>query len=310
MQYDVHFLDIFANYDWVDKFGREGDKNSIYNLNKGKSTVIITGCGCAPGITSLMAKKLGQKFKSIETIEAGFCWDSNMKEFVPPFCISDAAYELFYDARVIIAKQDKVIEPRSYSKEYNFPLIGKQTVYAMSHIELYSLLDYFENKGIQNVFFYGGFPKHCIKILESFNSLGLIQDKEGVLSIPDANGNVQTYTKQEIVTAISKHIPTPKNYTETEIVWCTITGVNELDEITTQTMVCQVPPIPGWEEHGCNVDTGIPAAVVSEMILHNKVPPGVYIPETIVDPDLFIQELEKFGFEFIIQKDPNNLSNI
>lgn len=306
MEYGVNFLDIFANYDWVDKFGKEGDQNSVYSLNKIYKTVILTGCGCAPGITSLLAKKLSENFKSIETVEAGFCWDSNIAEFVPPFCISDAAYELFYDAQIIVAKQSKGIEPRSYTKEYNFPLIGKKKVYAMSHIELYSFLDYFEKKGIRNVYFYGGFPEHCIKILESLNDLGLIKEKESVLKISDQQGNLHLFTSQDVVTAISKHINVPDNYTETEIVWCTIIGKDIQDREITKTMLCKVPPIKGWEKFGCNVDTGVPAAVIGEMILQNKFLPGVYMPEHVVDADQFIHELENFGFEFTIQHTLHN----
>lgn len=300
MQYKVHFLDIFANYDWVDKFGRLEDKGSIYNLNKTDNIVIITGCGCAPGITSLMAKKLGTQFKEIETIEAGFCWDSNSTEFVPPFCISDAAYELFYDAHIILSKEDRSIEPRSYSKEYTFPLIGKKKVYAMSHIELYSFLDYFEDKNIQNVIFYGGFPDHCIKVLECLDKLNLIKEKNNTLSIPNSHNVLQTFSNQDVITAISKNIKQPKFYTETEIVWCTIIGKGYNNQETTKTMLCKVPPIKNWEHHGCNVDTGISAAVIAEMILQNKIQPGTYMPENSIDPDLFIQELENFGFEFNI----------
>ena len=300
MQYKVHFLDIFANYDWVDKFGRLEDKESIYNLNKTSETVIITGCGCAPGITSLMAKKLGAEFKQIETIEAGFCWDSNSTEFVPPFCISDAAYELFYDAHIIVSKENRSIESRSFSKECNFPLIGKKKVYAMSHIELYSFLDYFEGKNIQNVFFYGGFPDHCINVLECLDKLNLIKEKTNTLTISASRNVLQTFTNQDIINAISKNIKQPKNYTETEIVWCTIVGKDYNNSEITKTILCKVPPIPNWEHYGCNVDTGIPAAVIAEMILQNKILPGTYMPENAVDADLFIQELENFGFVFNI----------
>jgi saccharopine dehydrogenase-like NADP-dependent oxidoreductase len=248
-----------------------------------------------------MAKKIGCDFKEIETIEAGFCWDSNVPEFVPPFCISDAAYELFYDAWVIISKAYKSIEPLSYSKEYDFPLIGRKKVYAISHIELFSFLDYFQDKNIQNVFFYGGFPEHCIEVLKCLDKLNLIKQRNNVIKIPDQQGKTHSFTNQDIITAISKRIETPKNYTETEIVWSTIIGKDFNNKEMVKTMLCKVPPIEGWEQHGCNVDTGVPAGVIAEIILKDKVLPGVYMPEGAIDPDPFIKELEDFGFEFIIQ---------
>jgi len=54
---------------------------------KNSSLVAITGCGSTPGINNIMIKYPSQFFSEIDTIEAGFAWDSNIKKFVVPFSI-------------------------------------------------------------------------------------------------------------------------------------------------------------------------------------------------------------------------------
>ena len=57
-------------------------------------------------------------------------------------------------------------------------------------------------------------------------------------------------------------------------------------------MECIVPPLKGWESAGCNIDTGMPASIMAQMI-HNGVikKAGSWSPEEIVPPELFFTQL-------------------
>ena len=300
LEHKASFLDIFANLDWVDVLYNDSeDKDTtILDLCKQNNCIVMTGAGCAPGISSMLAKKLDEFFVEVKSVEAGFAWDSNIKKYVPPFCVSDAAEELFYFNAIVKDTEIRNVYPFSVWKEYNFPLIGTQKVYAINHIELYSFSKYFQSKGVQDITFYGGFPDHCISVLSSLNELDLIGDKYDRVTVVGTTG-AYDFSKQEIINAISKQIEIPKNYTETEIVWCKIEGTGLTGKPLTKTMLCKVPPIPNWEKYGCNVDTGIPAAIIAEMILNKLFDSGAYAPEVIVPCDLFFSELQKFGFEFL-----------
>lgn len=300
LQQKINFLDIFANLHWVDILYNDNvseDGKIIQELCNKNKCVVITGAGCAPGISSMLAKKLDEFFTVVESVEAGFAWDSNIKKYVPPFCVSDAAEELFYFNGVVKDGEIRNVYPMSIWKEYDFPLIGKQKIYAINHVELYSFFNFFKKKGIQNITFFGGFPEHCLVVLKALNDLNLIGDKHEKMTLIGAD-DACDFTKQEIVNAISKQIGLPKNYTEAEIVWCTIQGKNLNDKPCTKTMLCKVPPIKNWEKYGCNVDTGVPAAIISEMIFKDMFNPGAYSPEVVVPCDYFFNELKEFGFEF------------
>ena len=59
-------------------------------------------------------------------------------------------------------------------------------------------------------------------------------------------------------------------------------------------MECLVSTLTGWEDAGCNIDTGMPCSIMAQMIktgVINK--PGSYAPEAIVPPEPFFKELRK-----------------
>ena len=59
-----------------------------------------------------------------------------------------------------------------------------------------------------------------------------------------------------------------------------------------------MPPIKGWEMHGCNIDTGFPAVIIAKMIKDKIIKqPGSFAPEAIVPEKEFFAELKKKGLE-------------
>ena len=64
-------------------------------------------------------------------------------------------------------------------------------------------------------------------------------------------------------------------------------------------MECVVPPLKDWEEAGCNIDTGFPAAVIAEMIKYGDITKrGVFAPEAVVPEKPFFKALKKKKFVF------------
>jgi len=61
-------------------------------------------------------------------------------------------------------------------------------------------------------------------------------------------------------------------------------------------MECVVPPIPGWESAGCNIDTGMPASIIAQMILDGDIKTnGSFAPGPAIPALKFFQELKKRG---------------
>ena len=59
-------------------------------------------------------------------------------------------------------------------------------------------------------------------------------------------------------------------------------------------MECLVPPLKGWEEAGCNIDTGFPAVIIAKMIKDGIITErGSFAPEAVVPEKDFFEELAK-----------------
>lgn len=266
------------------------------NLKKHNNNFsIVTGCGCAPGISGILLKKIEHEFDTIENIESGFSWTSNTNKFVPPFSLYDAAYELHKDCAILKNGIKQKIEPKSISKKYNFPNIGIQEVFAIDHAELDSFYNFCRNKNVKNISFFAGFPDVCLEVLNALNNLQLLNNSKKIYIQSDEK-SVQI-SCLELLEAISKTIDLPDNYQEREVIWTTIEGIRENKNFK-KTAICEVPPIKGWEKYGSNVDTGITAALTSIFILSNKIKPGFNYFEEAIPLDEFITELIDFGFKF------------
>lgn len=253
---------------------------------KKKGLIHITGMGSIPGVCNVMLSYAADKLDKIETVDTGFAWDSNIKKFVVPFSMESILKE-FSDYAVIVnngrfAKKkpmDSIID--SYHKE-----IGKQKEFLIIHPEVYTFYLYYKNKGLKNVKAWGGFPQHSFEKIMAILELGFSSEKEiEVESIKVKPINV--------LTQILKGLKMPKGYTETENLWVRINGKKD-GKKKQIIMECIVPTLKGWEDAGCNIDTGLPASIVAVMIkegvLNEK---GSFAPEGIIPPKLFFKELRK-----------------
>jgi saccharopine dehydrogenase-like NADP-dependent oxidoreductase len=73
-------------------------------------------------------------------------------------------------------------------------------------------------------------------------------------------------------------------------------------------MECLARTVPGWEDAGCNVDTGIPASIIAKMIKEGLIKEkGSFVPETVVPEEAFFEELRKWGM--IIYMDGKELTS-
>jgi saccharopine dehydrogenase-like NADP-dependent oxidoreductase len=90
-----------------------------------------------------------------------------------------------------------------------------------------------------------------------------------------------------------KNLKSPEGYLEKENLWVKILGKKNgvRKEIL---MECIVPTLKGWETSGCNIDTGLPASILAQMIKKGVITErGSFSPEFGVSPELFFKELRK-----------------
>lgn len=256
---------------------------------KDAGLVAITGCGSTPGINNIMLKHAVQFFKEIDTIELGFAWDSNVKKFAVPFSIESIIEELTDPAPVLEHGQWLEKNPKDTEIVREIREIGAQKCYLVRHPETYTFSEDYKDYNIQNIRFYAGFPEHSLEVLRKIIELGL------------GAKDLLSFEKTEIrpVDALSRvltRLPKPDNYTEKENLWVEVSGKDKDDAIKIVRMECIVSTLPGWTDDGCNIDTGLPASIIAQMISDGRITVrGSFAPDMAVPTEEFFKELKKKG---------------
>ena len=256
----------------------------LADVLKEKNLTHITGCGSVPGIGSVMLRHVVEKFDKIETIEVGFAWDSNIKEFVVPYSIENITYELTYPATILENGKFIKISPMAFIEEREHRGIGKQKAIIIDHQEIYTFYRLLKNKGLKNIRFYAGFPDHSLETIKTIIKLGLNEyDK-----VEYDNTKVEPVY---FLSTVLRRLAHPPNYKEKECLWLKIYGTKNGNTKLIE-MECIAPTLEGWEDAGCNIDTGIPASIIARFIKEGVIKErGSFAPEDIVPTDLFFEKL-------------------
>ncbi len=140
--------------------------------------------------------------------------------------------------------------------------------------------------GLKNIRFYGGFPDHSFDKIITMIELGFGSWRE-------IKVNGVKIAPAEFLTEVLKNIKFPEGYTEKENLWVDIRG-SKNNKSKRILMECIVPTLKGWEDAGCNIDTGMPASIMAQMIKTGIVKEkGSFAPEAIIPPQPFFKELRK-----------------
>lgn len=246
----------------------------------------ITGCGSTPGINNIMLNYASDSFDEIHTIEAGFVWDSNIKTFVPPFSIESILEELTDPAPVIIDGKWRLKIPMLNIETREFKSIGSQKIFPVRHPETYTFNVYYYKSGLKNMTFFAGFPDHSLHMLKTFIEMGFAKKIE-----VDING--QSIAPINMLTECLRKTNYPEGYLEKENLWVNIIG-HKNGEKKKIAMECIVDTLAGWEDAGCNIDTGMPASIIAQMILTGAINRrGSFAPGLVVPKKIFFEELRK-----------------
>ena len=254
---------------------------------KKRNLIHITGCGSVPGIGNIMLNYADGKFDKIDTVEVGFALDSNIKKFVVPFSIESITEEFTVDAPYVHNHKTRIVKPMDSIINCYHRVIGRQKEFKVGHHpETYTFHKFLEKKGIKNVEFYAGFPEHSFNTISSIIELGFASKKE----IDFLGMKIKPV---EFLAEILKKIKVPKGYKETENLWVFIEGKYKGKKRNIM-IECIVLPLKGWEDAGSNIDTGMPASIIAQMIFNKVITKhGSYSPEFIVPPAPFFRELRK-----------------
>lgn len=256
---------------------------------KEANLIAITGCGSTPGINNVVLHHAHAQFDTLDSIEAGFVWDSNIKEFVVPFSIMSVIYEFMEPAPYIEDRKWHRKFPMETIEEREFREIGRQKIFLVRHPETFTFFWYNQNDGLKNVHYYAGFPDHSFNKIKEFIDSGQGNDEDEI----EVDGVLMTPLEKLSLSLRGQKFP--PGYTEKENLWVKVIGTKngEPKEMLLETIV---DTLPGWEDAGCNIDTGMPASIIAQMIADGRITArGSHAPGPVVPVGEFFKELRKRG---------------
>ncbi len=276
----VHCLDLGSDISMTKR------QLAMYPLLKKKGLLHITGCGSVPGIGNVMLRYAVEKFDRVDTIEVGFAWDSNIKKFVVPFSIQSIIEEFTDPAPELVRGRFILVNPLSTTIDAYDRFIGSQKELLVRHPETYTFYQNYKHLGVKNVKFFAEFPLHSFEKIKTIIELGLGSKKE-------INFHGIKIKPVEFLAEVLKYLPIPSGYKEKEDLWVKIIGKKGKERRIIK-MSCLVNTLPGWEDAGCNIDTGMTISIIGQMIYQKLIPErGCFAPESVVPTRAFFAELSK-----------------
>ncbi len=279
----VNCLDLDSNIPMTKK---QFEMDPIF---KKHNLISLTGCGSVPGTGNVMLRYAAEKFDSINTIEGGFAYTSNIKKFVVPFSILSVIEEFTYPAPIIQNGRIVIKKPMENIRKMYHRGIGVQDEFLVDHQETFTFYHYYKKKGLRNLRFYAGFPEEHFKPVKTFIDTGLGSKKQ-TIEMPRIN---KKFSPMSFLTQALKEVKVPEGYKETENLWIKIWGKKD-GKPKKILMECIVPTLKGWEDAYANIDTGMPISIMAQMvkkgIIENK---GVFSPEGCVPPQPYFKELRR-----------------
>ncbi len=248
--------------------------------------IAITGCGSTPGINNVMLDYAVGLLDTVNTANAGFAWNSNIKEFVVPFSMPSIVEEFTVPATMM--KNGKWVKKRPLDtvKGRRYQEIGRNKCFLVRHPEPYTFHYYYKDKGLKNIKYFAGFPTHSFSMIHNFIKLGMASK----VPIKMNGWEIQPI---EFLTEILRTSEIPEGYKENEVLWVEAIGKKDgkRKEIF---MECIADTLPGWEDAGCNIDTGIPASIIAQMIINGQIKAwGSFAPEGVVPKEEFFKALKE-----------------
>lgn len=269
----------YANYEWKRK-----------NRCKQKGVTAILGVGFDPGVVnSYCAIAVKHHFDKIDTIDIMDVNAGNHGKYFATNFDPEINFREFKKVWTWIDRKWVEEAVHKVKQNYDFPVVGMQTVYLTGHDELHSLS---KNIDANSIRFWMGFSDHYINCFTVLKNIGLLSEK------PVRTAEGLTVVPLKLVKAV---LPDPKslapNYTGKTCIGNLIKGKKDgkNKEIFIYNVCDHKECYKEVESQAISYTAGVPP--VAAALLVSK---GVWGPKTMVnveelEPELFIELLNKLG---------------
>jgi saccharopine dehydrogenase-like NADP-dependent oxidoreductase len=269
----------YANYEWKRK-----------DRCQDKGITAILGSGFDPGVVNAYAAYAKNHF--FDTIDTIDIMDVNAGSHGKYFATNfdpEINFREFVKVWTWIDKEWVCKPVHSEKRIYDFPVVGKQTIYLTGHDELHSLSKNIDAKSIR---FWMGFSDHYINCFNVLKNIGLLSEKP-----------VKTAEGLEVVPlkVVKACLPDPKtlaaNYTGNTCIGDLIVGTKDgrKKELFIYNVCDHKSCYEECESQAISYTAGVPAVAATILIAKGEwdIKRMVNIEE--LDPDPFIDLLKYIG---------------
>ena len=267
---------------------------------KKKGLMAVLGCGFDPGVTNIFSsyaqKNLFDEINYIDILDcnAGSHGHAFATNFNPEINIREVTQEVRHWANGKWVTTPCIMDPKSVHFTFDYPVAGKKESYLLYHEELESLV--LNIKGLKRIRFWMTFGESYLTHLRVMENIGITRidevEYEGKKIVP--------------IKFLKALLPDPaslaENYTGKTVIGNIMTGKKNGKTITKYIYnVCDHAEC--YKEiyaQGISYTTGVPAMIGAMMILNGTWKgAGVWNVEQL-DPDLFMEKLNKHGLPWKI----------
>jgi saccharopine dehydrogenase-like NADP-dependent oxidoreductase len=269
----------YANYEW---------KRKDRCQNNGITAIL--GSGFDPGVVNAYAAYAKKHF--FDTIDTIDIMDVNAGSHGKYFATNfdpEINFREFVKVWTWIDKQWVCKPVHSEKQVYNFPVVGKQTIYLTGHDELHSLSKNIDAKSIR---FWMGFSDHYINCFNVLKNIGLLSEKP-----------VKTAEGLEVVPlkVVKACLPDPKslaaNYTGNTCIGDLIVGTKDgrKKELFIYNVCDHKACYEEVESQAISYTAGVPAVATAILIARGEWDIKKMVNVEELNPDPFIDLLKDIG---------------
>ena len=274
----VHYLDLGGLFTWTRRQLRVGEAFERAGLTA------ILGIGCAPGITNVLSRLAIERLGRVERLEikvAAADPDGAADAFVFPYSPQTVVEELTLRPWIFARGRFRTVAPRSAWELVDFPApIGASWVVRTRHSEVATLPVMFRAAGLRMCDFKVGFDRRFVRDL-------MRRLRQGQTLIQLAQSGQRT-------------VP-PHDHEVSRVV---ATGPRKNGARQVVTVDCFASARPDWQASAGDLDTGVPASIVAQMIATAVIADrGVMAPEAAVPVTPFIEELVARGLRVVVSEE-------
>ena len=263
---------------------------------------VCAGMGIDPGCTNIFARYL---FDQMDTVEEILVRDGDASElegynialsFSPDTAIDECLQPplLYEDGKFITGK---ALDPTNI-EYFTFPSpIGERKVYAVFHEEVWTIPRYLHSKGLKRCNFKYGLPDDFIDFLRAISMIGL--DSPDPITVKG-----QQIAPRDVVTAL---LPEPADLagklTGSVCVGTIVKGTRNGNRVE-KFMYNHVNHEEAYEllgEQGTSYQTGIPAALMADLIAEGLTEATGVLPPEALDPKPFVERLPDYGISIVVE---------